>query len=172
MKDCGPHMTGRHGPDVFDFTPPEGVDALSFEVFRALMDTQRLNRQLLMKTMTGHGGHPGQAGVLWALGAREGISQRELADMVHAAPPTVTTMLQKMERSGLIERWADEEDQRITRRAARRPGRASAQRCGGPQVQYVTATHGPMAEPDRRELSRLIGILANNISATLHGLED
>jgi DNA-binding MarR family transcriptional regulator len=104
-----------HGPDG-PAIAPEGVDQLSFDVFRALMNTFKLNGRLLGRTMAGHGGHPGQAGCLWALGSGEGISQRELAEKVGLAPPTVTAMLQKMERGGLIERTGDENDQRVTRR--------------------------------------------------------
>ncbi len=172
MKDCAPHTSGPHGADPFDITAPEGVDQLSFEVFRALMNTMKLNGRLLVKTMTGHGGHPGQAGVLWALGAREGISQRELADMVHVAPPTVTAMLQKMERGGLIERWADAEDQRVTRLRLTDAGRQLNHDLRAAHGEYLSSTIGTMSEADRRDLVRLLGTLANNISSALERLED
>ncbi|MDO8914659.1 MAG: MarR family transcriptional regulator [Coriobacteriia bacterium] len=160
-----------HGPDR-PAVAPEGVDQLSFDVFRALMDTVKLNGRLLMKTMAGHGGHPGQAGCLWALGTREGISQRELAEMVHLAPPTVTAMLQKMEKAGLIERSDDAEDQRITRIRLTETGRALDHDLRVAHGEYVTSTIGSMSEADRRELARLLGLLGNNISSALERLED
>jgi DNA-binding MarR family transcriptional regulator len=161
-------MHGPHEPSV----APEGVDQLSFDVFRALMDTMKLNGRLLMKTMAGHGGHPGQAGCLWALGAREGISQRELAEMVHLAPPTVTAMLQKLEKAGLIERWDDVEDQRITRIRLTDAGRTLDHDLRAAHGEYIASTIGSMSEHDRRELVRLLGLLSGNIKTALDRQED
>jgi DNA-binding MarR family transcriptional regulator len=160
-----------HGPDG-PAVAPEGVDQLSYDVFRALMDTVKLNGRLLMKTMAGHGGHPGQAGCLWALGTREGISQRELAEMVHLAPPTVTAMLQKMEKAGLIERTDDVEDQRITRIRLTETGRSLDHDLRAAHGQYIAATIGSMSEHDRRELVRLLGLLSGNIKTALDRQED
>ncbi len=152
--------------------PPEGVDALSFEVFRALMSTIKLNGRLLGRTMTGHGGHPGQAGILWALGTDEGISQRELAEKVRLAPPTVTAMLQKMERGGLIERTADENDQRVTRLRLTDAGRALNHDLRMAHGEYIASTIGSMPEQDRRDLARLLGVLSANIQTALERQED
>lgn len=160
-----------HGPDG-PAVAPEGVDPLSFEVFQALMNTMKLNGRLLMRTMAGHGGHPGQAGCLWALGARAGMSQRELAEMVHLAPPTVTAMLQKMEKAGLIERWDDEEDQRVTRIRLTETGRALDRDLRAAHGEYVAATIGSMSEDDRRELVRLLCLLGDNIRTALESQED
>jgi DNA-binding MarR family transcriptional regulator len=160
-----------HGPDG-PAVAPEGVDQLSYDVFRALMDTVKLNGRLLMKTMAGHGGHPGQAGCLWALGTREGISQRELAEMVHLAPPTVTAMLQKMEKAGLIERTDDVEDQRITRIRLTETGRSLDHDLRAAHGEYIAATIGSMSEHDRRELVRLLGLLSGNIKTALDRQED
>ena len=146
---------------------PEEVDALSFDVFRALMRTVKLNGRLLMKALSQKGGHPGQAGCLWALGAREGISQRELADMVQLSPPTVTAMLQKMERAGLIRREADGGDQRITRLYLTDPGRELNHALRVAHGEYISTTIGSMSAKDRRELARLLGLLGDNIAAAL-----
>jgi DNA-binding MarR family transcriptional regulator len=161
-------------PDESETSPlaPEGVDDLSFDVFRALMQTLKLNGRLLMKTMASQGGHPGQAGCLWAIGAREDISQRELAELVNVAPPTVTAMLQKMERSGLIERRVDEDDQRITRIRLTETGRALDRDLRIAHGHYLHETIGRMSETDRRELARLLGALSENIASALDRAED
>jgi len=163
------HHPGCSGPPHI---PLDGVDPLSFEVFRALMDTMKMNGRLLMKTMAGRGGHPGQAGCLWAIGTREGISQRELAEMVHVAPPTVTAMLQKMEKAGFVERWVDEDDQRITRLRLTETGRALNHDLRVAHGQYIAATIGSMTEDDRRELVRLLGVLSHSIGSALDRLEE
>lgn len=61
------------------------------------------------------GVHPGQIPMIKLLGESEGLSQRELSDRLHIKPPTVTVSLRRMERSGLIERIADVNDQRRIR---------------------------------------------------------
>ncbi len=65
--------------------------------------------------MESYGLHPGQVAVMKALDRKEGISQRELADILHIKPPTVAVSIKRMEKNGFIERKPDEKDQRITR---------------------------------------------------------
>jgi DNA-binding MarR family transcriptional regulator len=56
--------------------------------------------------------YPGQPPLLMALDKQDGLSQKELADMMRIKPATMTMMVKRMESSGLIERKVDEEDQR------------------------------------------------------------
>lgn len=65
--------------------------------------------------MESYGLHPGQVAVMKALDRKEGMSQRELADILHIKPPTVAVSIKRMEKNGFIERKSDEKDQRITR---------------------------------------------------------
>jgi DNA-binding MarR family transcriptional regulator len=159
-------MKGHHGPQM-PMVPPEGVDQLTFDVFRALMSTMKLNGRGMMRSLAVQGGHPGQAGCLWAIGAHEGVSQRELSEMVHLAPPTVTAMLQRMERSGLIERWQDEDDQRVTRIRLTDAGSALNRDLRAAHGRYLADTIGRMPKSDRTELVRLLEVLSANISAAL-----
>ena len=59
--------------------------------------------------------HRGQHFVLRALWEREGYTQSELAHQTRVSPATITNMLQRMERDGLVERRQDADDQRVTR---------------------------------------------------------
>ena len=65
--------------------------------------------------MDQYGLHPGQVAVLQELQKKEGMSQRELADALHIKPPTVAVSIKRMEKSGFVERHADEKDQRMLR---------------------------------------------------------
>lgn len=58
---------------------------------------------------------PAQVRCLLVLEKREGICQRELAELLYIEKATATVMLQKMQRKGLIDRRQDAEDQRMTR---------------------------------------------------------
>jgi DNA-binding MarR family transcriptional regulator len=57
----------------------------------------------------------GQPPVLLALWEKEGLTQTALAERLQNTPATVTRMLQRMEKSGFIQRKPDPEDQRISR---------------------------------------------------------
>ena len=66
----------------------------------------------------------GQPPVLKALWEQEGLSQTELAERLHNSAATTTKMLQRMEKSGFIQRLADSSDQRVMRVYLTDTGRA------------------------------------------------
>jgi DNA-binding MarR family transcriptional regulator len=158
-----------HGPEPAHAL--DGVDPLSAGVFVAFRRTMHLNRQYLARVMAEKGGHPGAAAVLRVLSAHDGITQRDLAESLHLSRPTVTTMLQRMEISGLVERWDDEEDQRLTRIRLTPEGRARSDAFRSSFAAYVGATIGAMPETDRRELARLLDSLSENTEAALKRFE-
>ena len=163
-------MTNPHecGPPPFDI---EGTDSSALRAFHALKRTMRLNRQLMMRMLAEKGGHPGQAACLVVLGHHDDISQRDLAERLHLTAPTVTIMLQKMEQHGFIERRADENDQRLTRISLTQAGRVHSDALSTAHAAYVDATFGPMSETDRTEFTRLLGELADAMTAALDRLD-
>lgn len=61
------------------------------------------------------GVYHGQPGMLFTLNKQDGQSQRDLADKLNLAPATITVMLKRMEKSGLVERRQDPKDLRVSR---------------------------------------------------------
>ncbi len=59
--------------------------------------------------------YPGQPGLLFALSVKDGQSQKDLANKLNIKPATITVMLNRMEKSNLVERHPDPEDQRVSR---------------------------------------------------------
>jgi len=59
--------------------------------------------------------YSGQPPVLRALWQQEGLTHTELAKLLHVQPATITKMLQRMEKSGFVQRRPDLEDQRVSR---------------------------------------------------------
>jgi MarR family transcriptional regulator, organic hydroperoxide resistance regulator len=164
--DGGAGLGGPHGP--MDL---EGVDPLSTSVMIAFRKSMHLNRQLFMRLAAVKGGHPGRTVVLGMLAGHDGISQKDLAERMHLAPPTVTIMLQKMEQEGLIQRWDDPEDQRLTRIRLTDAGRAQGKDLGDAYKSYIDSTIGALSEADRAEFARLLGLLNDHIAAALKELE-
>jgi DNA-binding MarR family transcriptional regulator len=58
---------------------------------------------------------PGQPPLLFALTRKDGQSQKELAEQLHIQPATITVMLNRMVKTGLVERRTDDKDQRVSR---------------------------------------------------------
>jgi DNA-binding MarR family transcriptional regulator len=155
----------KRGPDL-KMTIPEldGVDDLSAQVFRAFLGTVKLHMHLMLQSLADSGSHPGQLMCLRVLTVNDGAAQRDLADMLHVARPTITKMLQGMEKSGLVERRADEVDQRLTRVYLTAAGRRAAKEMSVVAAEYVNATIATLPEDDRRELARLLEELGASIT--------
>jgi len=55
-----------------------------------------------------------QSGILFALHQEDSMSQKELAKRLNVTPPSITSMIKKMEQEGYITRKADERVMRLT----------------------------------------------------------
>ena len=150
----------------------EGVDELSARVFRAFLNALRLHRQLMITALAEHASHPGQAICLRLLSANDGITQRDLADALHLARPTVSKMLQAMEKAGAIERRPDEHDQRLTRVYLTVAGNELETELRTVSAAYINETIGALTERDRGELERLLEALSSSISAAIAARRD
>ena len=145
----------------------DGVDGLSLSVFRAFKTAFYLHHRLMEKALAEMGTHPGAAMCLRLLGERDGLSQRDLADVLHVSRPRVTGILQELERSGAVMRSPDEHDQRLTRVYLTEDGLRRAREIDSVFAVSLGRTIGAMTEEDRRELERLLNILADNTSRAI-----
>ncbi len=164
-------MTGCHHPPI---RPPDLVDMdpLLLKAYDEWGQTMHLQRQLALRFLPDTGMHPGQAKCLWAISTNDGITQRDLADLLHVSRPTVTAMLHRLERSGYIERSNDEDDARLTRIFLTDAGRELDERLRAFHRKYIDATIGSFSKPDRAEFVRLLGVLRDNIEHQLHDQEE
>jgi DNA-binding MarR family transcriptional regulator len=147
----------------------EGVDELSARAFRAFLGAARLNFKSMVGSMAGGRAHPGQVMCLRLLTVNDGATQRDVARMLHVAPPTVSKMLSTMEKAGLVERRPDEADQRLTRVYLTDAGRARGDEMSVAVGEYVNATFATLSERERRDLARLLEKLGARISAAAAG---
>lgn len=136
-------------------------------LMRAFHRVLHSNRQLMLRRLGDHGSHPGQAMCLRELSRNDGITQRDLAELLDVARPTVTVMLQKMEKAGLIERRADATDQRFTRIFLTEEGRRLHAEMHRMFEEISAEVIGSMAEEDVAELVRLLDLVNDNIQAAL-----
>lgn len=141
---------------------PDEVD-----VFQAFNRVLHLHRQMMLRALGAEGTHPGQAACLRTLVRHDGIAQRELAERLHVSPPTITTMVQRMERSGMVMRRVDPADQRMTRVHISAEGRRLEAGLRDVLAATMHRVLGPMAADDRRDLARLLEEMADNMTRAL-----
>jgi len=161
---CVPPHGESPDPSLFEL---DGVDELSSRVFLAFVGALRLHKQLMLTTLAGRGTHPGQVFCLHVLAGHDGISQRDLAAALRLAPPTVSKMLQAMQKAGAVERRPDDADQRLTRVFLTAAGRELERQLRGVVAEFVNETIGRLPENDRAELARLLGELGASMSQAL-----
>jgi DNA-binding MarR family transcriptional regulator len=142
-------------------------EAASALVFRAFLNALQLHRRLMLQTLTARGAHPGQAFCLRLLAAHDGSTQRDMAETLHLARPTLSRMLRALETTAMVERRPDATDQRLTRVYLTPTGRDRERELRAVASDYVKQTIGTLPEHDRRELARLLEALAESISSAL-----
>lgn len=59
--------------------------------------------------------HKGQPPILGMLWEKDGLTQKEIAEKLRLKPSTVTAVLKRMEKAGLLKREPDPKDMRISR---------------------------------------------------------
>lgn len=59
--------------------------------------------------------HPGQDGLIYHLSQNDGLTMTELAEKLNIKPPTLFTMVSRMEKAGLIRKDKDKIDKRSSR---------------------------------------------------------
>jgi DNA-binding MarR family transcriptional regulator len=96
---------------------PESLDFL-------LVQICRLHHARAYTLLEELGLYRGQPPVLFALWEREGLTHSELAARLHVKPATITKMINRMEKSGFVQRRSDSEDQRVSRVYLTDAGRA------------------------------------------------
>jgi DNA-binding MarR family transcriptional regulator len=88
-------------------TPSGGLLGTTLHTFA------RTHRARLAALLAPHGVHAGQDLLLLTVWNEPGLRQAALAARLGVEPPTVTRMVQRLERSGLIERRRDPHDARV-----------------------------------------------------------
>ena len=92
-------------------------------LMRRVLKQHRRNVDLLIQK---YEVFPGQPPILLRLAKTDGLIQKDLAAYIHSKPATVTSMLTRMEKNGLVERQTDPNDHRISRVYLTEKGRHAA----------------------------------------------
>lgn len=96
--------------------PPQrhGAQQIEAELAPSLrLSVTRLARLLRQQDRTGLG--PTLTAALASISRADGVTHGELAALEQVAPPTITSVVSKMESLGLVRRETDARDRRVTR---------------------------------------------------------
>jgi MarR family transcriptional regulator, organic hydroperoxide resistance regulator len=75
----------------------------------------RVQRSAMSDALAEIGLYAGQEMFLWHLWRQDGLTQSQMVERMCVQPPTVSKMLDRLEKVGLVERRPDAEDSRTTR---------------------------------------------------------
>ncbi|MCZ8522131.1 MULTISPECIES: MarR family winged helix-turn-helix transcriptional regulator [Paenibacillus] len=110
--------------------------------------------------------HAGQPPLLTHLAEQDGQRQHELADKLRVKPATLTVMINRMAKVGLLERRPDPQDQRISRVYLTEKGRLAHAAVREALREMEQVTMARISPEERLLLRRLILQMYENLQET------
>jgi DNA-binding MarR family transcriptional regulator len=114
------------------------------------------------------GVYHGQPPMLFILNKADGQSQKELARILGVTPATITVMLKRMEKSNLVLRKQDDEDQRISRVYITEEGKEIANKAKQVMNDIDQECFGNFTVEEKIILRRLLMQMRDNLSTANH----
>ena len=104
----------------------------------------------------GQGEHRGQGRIMALLREHDGIGQRELAELLHVRPPSLSELLDKLESAGMIERRQNVFDRRMSHVFLTKTGRESAFRFEFACEERLDILLSSLTQDEQQTLSQLL----------------
>jgi DNA-binding MarR family transcriptional regulator len=139
----------------------EEIAELSDTIFALYAQGRRMNQRLAAR----HGLTAPQLAALALLAHAGPVSLGELGERMHTGASTLTGIVDRMEREGLVARERSAEDRRVWRVTLTARGRSLAAQLESTPGAIVREALGTLSPTERRELSRLLAKLAGAVDA-------
>jgi len=142
-------------------TTPPAADTAA-ELADALTRAMKRIRRQTMHRLEPYGITPGQARALRTLAhapgceGREAMRLSELADRLHIAPRSATTVVDALEEAGLVSRTPDPADRRAVRLLLTEAGRGALERIGQVRHEVAQEYFGPVSPAEQDALLRAL----------------
>ncbi|MDH6579679.1 DNA-binding MarR family transcriptional regulator [Kitasatospora sp. MAP5-34] len=152
-------------------TPPTDTAA---ELADALTRAMKRIRRQSMRQLEPHGITPGQARALRTLAHAPGCEGREamrlsdLADRLHIAPRSATTVVDALEEAGLVERTPDPADRRAVRLVLTAAGHSALERIGQVRHEVAQEYFGPVSQADQDALLQALRVAEAAYESRFH----
>jgi len=142
-----------------NFKDPDSLNSIFYQVLRF----HYKRTHMLLDTI---GVYPGQPFLLFALSETNGQSQKDLAKKLNIRASTITAMVKRMEKSGLVERLQDTEDQRISRVYITNKGREICLEVERIKKEIEIETFNNFTEEEQALLKRLLKQVRDNLKSS------
>jgi DNA-binding MarR family transcriptional regulator len=137
----------------------ERLDATPLGLANTLRPTiARLARRLRQQDHTGLG--PTMTGTLASIAKHGGPTHGELAAIEQVAPPTITAVVDKLEKLGLVTRETDVTDRRVTRVRATPSGIDQLDEVRNRRTSWLAFRLTALTDEERRRLADAADVLA------------
>lgn len=133
-----------------------------------LSDLARLHFSRVHTLLAKIGVYRGQPPILNGLCKKDGVMQKEIADALNLTPATITDTLQRMEKSGLLERRTDPEDARVSRVYITEKGRETKKQVDEIIRDIDEETFKGLTMEEKLLFRRLILKMINNLTKASH----
>ncbi|WP_165445338.1 MarR family winged helix-turn-helix transcriptional regulator [Bacilliculturomica massiliensis] len=131
------------------------------------MELDMANHMLQMKCnfmmMESGGIHPGQIAMLMTMKNIGPSSQRILAKKMNCSPASIAVSVKRLERAGLLEKQADEQDMRTTRVTLTQQGMEFAGKCESLVDKVASRKYGGFSDEDMARLNDYLSRIQKNL---------
>lgn len=113
------------------------------------------------------GVYRGQPPVLFHLHDQDGLSHSELSHRLQVSAATITKMIQRMEKAGLVQRRSDPNDQRVSRVYLTEAGRAIRAEVMQRHRMIEAEAFAGFSPEDEATMRRLLSQMRENLKQTV-----
>ncbi len=141
-------------------TWPTPYHRLSRDMDKVMM----MRRIIIQRAATRDGIFLGQLPALEYIRHNPGCTQKDVADFMHVSPPSVTVMVKRMVRDGLVEKNLDPEDMRQNRLQVTAAGEAASVRNRALFDQIDRLSYQGFSPEELEQLAGFLDRLINNLA--------
>lgn len=123
-----------------------------------------LHRLQIHKAATANGLYLGQLPILEAIEENHKCTQKQLSDILHVSPPSIATSVKRLQKMGLVEKVADENDLRYTHITLTPKGQELSLKCRQSFDKIDVQVFNGFSESECEELFKYIERLIENLS--------
>jgi DNA-binding MarR family transcriptional regulator len=144
--------------------------SVSQQVFRSMLRNHGLMRRTMEPFFAAHGISGAQWGVLVTLhmagrSGKAGLRQTELSERLVIRPPSVTTVIDRLERMGLVRRQAAVEDSRAKEVSLTAAGKELVERVLEKHGTKIREVLGGLSQQEQADLKRLLDRFSEHLEA-------
>lgn len=132
------------------------------------MEVVRLHFVRMTSLMESKGIHHGQQHVLTILKHKDGCSQKQIAEILRVKPATMTVMIQRMEKNGLVIKKQDENDQRVWRIFITNKGREDCKIANEMREKLFDESFSNFTDEEKILFRRLLLQIRSNLNEKIH----